>query len=179
MKTTRRRVQHFGYTLLELVTVIVVLVAISVGIGPKFFDTRGVEEFAFRDQFVSSAQFIQYQSMSRLSNTRCLFINFTTTSFGIMDGVDCNQAPSGSFNLKTGIDFEFLTSDVFPNVTLTTTMATSSYTIGGQQQTVAWLTFDKQGKPTLNCVNGCNITFTGDSTAKVCIEPQGYIHECT
>ena len=164
MKTTRRRVQHFGYTLLELVTVIVVLVAISVGIGPKFFDTRGVEEFAFRDQFVSSAQFIQYQSMSRLSNTRCLFINFTTTSFGIMDGVDCNQAPSGSFNLKTGIDFEFLTSDVFP---------CHAYNNNGNQQLYDRAATNRHSSPLINKENqrlNCEwlqYCFYGDSSQSV------------
>ena len=46
---------------------------------------------------------------------------------------------------------------------------------------ISYVQFDNIGKPYTSagtCLAGCTLTFTGDSSAKICIENQGYVHVC-
>jgi MSHA pilin protein MshC len=60
-----------GFSLVELVTVIILIAIISVIVLPKFFSSSGFEEFTYRDELLTKLRGIQQRAMQKTDLSSC------------------------------------------------------------------------------------------------------------
>lgn len=125
-----------GFTLIELVLVIVLLGVLAITAAPRFFSSAGYDQIAARDQLIQLLRQAQLQTMN--SSSACQVVHFSQ-----------NQASIPA---------------VF-NTDASCSVAATGEALGA---------FDRWGKPTQTTT----FTITGESTVKVCIETEGYVHAC-
>lgn len=121
-----------GFTLIELVLVIVLLGVLSVTVAPRFFTASGYDQIAARDQLIQLLRQAQLQTMN--SSSSCAVVHFSNNQAWIPNDTTCAVAGTG----------ELLAS------------------------------FDSWGRP----AGSKSFTLSGESSIKVCIENEGYIHAC-
>lgn len=85
-----------GFTLIELVVVIIMISILSVSVIPKMFTSNGYEEIGYRAEAVAKLRAIQLRAMQDTSATQCLTVLVTKKKLGIPD-VSCSP-PSFSTN---------------------------------------------------------------------------------
>ena len=176
-----------GFSLIELVVVIILLGILAVSVGTRFVGTDGFAELSYQSRLISSLRTMQARAMH---DTRpatpanpsgyCFQINFSTTppAFG---------APSlrygdadGSPTCSSAIDFanaQYLGTGSGEmedkNVAIVT--------LDDNGNTFDYLGFDSLGRPLTNvgqCSSGCRVELSGEQTVAVCIAAQGYIYAC-
>jgi len=154
-----------GFTLIELVIVIILLGIMAATAIPKLVGNDGFEAQAYRDQLVQLLKTVQQQAMScddacrsgRETNPyACNKVIIDTDRFGVP--VNCN-------------DTDLPTNFNAPQLGMSQTEADSS-AIRFSPHTIE---FDSRGIAS-NCA-GCNISIIGEQTLLIRIESQGYIHE--
>lgn len=154
-----------GFTLIELVVVIIVLGVLAVVALPKFVNRSGFEDYTVRDQMIARLRLVQLQGMNAdpsddaITNA-CYWLVVKNTCFynehTSKSGTSCN-APSASNVCSDDSYSEFSPID-FPVGML----ATANYR------------FDIQGRP----VSGVtSIAVNGDNNLSITIETEGFIHE--
>jgi MSHA pilin protein MshC len=154
-----------GFTLIELVIVIIVLGVLAVVAIPKFVNRSGFEDYTVRDQMIARLRLVQLQGMNSdpsndATSNACYWLVVKNTCFynehTSKTGASCNT-PSAtsvcdddSFNDFSPVDF--------PSGMLNST----NYR------------FDIQGRP----VSGVtSIAINGDNNLSITIETEGFIHE--
>ena len=156
-------IQH-GFTLLELVATLILIGILSVTALPRFFDSSGFEEHAYRSEVIAKLRHIQLRSMQQ-ATTSCLDIEMDNSHIGVPDQSPC----TGSYDFSDGYGSEAedtlaVAIDGNHGVRFSSTSGNLSFS------------FDKLGVPQGDCTGGCNIQIIGDETLTVRIESQGYIH---
>ena len=150
-----------GFTIIELVTVIILLGILAVAVVPKFDGTSSYEAYTFRDQLISALRLTQQRAMQNTDNSYCNQLVIESRQFGVPDRTDCTvkTIPSTGWTPDaTGhiVDDRYeVTFGASPNV----------------------ISFDSMGRPLEDCAGGCSITVssTADSLT-ITIESEGYIH---
>lgn len=146
-----------GFTLIELIIVIIILGILSATLAPKFFSSKGFSEFAYRTDVMAKLRLIQTKAMQQTNSTYCHRVLITSTKLGAPD--DCDDSPNftGAWQASaTG-----LVVDAGDNITLSSNITGNSFT------------FDNLGRP--SCAP-CTITIIGEQSVSVQIEAEGYIH---
>ena len=144
-----------GYTIVELVTVIIIIGIIGAMAAPKFFDNNIFQERGFRDQVVAT---LRYAQKAAIAQHRYVCVGFTATTVTLtFDPASTTHAPVSCTQPMTlpGGTTNFITA---PN---------SNVTLTGYQQ----FSFDFIGKPTVPN----SITVTGSTVVTVEAET-GYVH---
>lgn len=77
-----------GFTLIELVTVIILIAILSVNVLPKFFSSSGFEEYTYRDELLTKLRGIQQRAMQETDAANCL-VSVSATQ---VSGCDSNVA---------------------------------------------------------------------------------------
>jgi len=169
--------KNSGFTLIELVIVIILTGILAATAIPKLIGNDGFEAQAYRDQLLQLLKTVQQQAMNcddacraNDSNPRtgnpyaCNRVIITTDRFGIPKNCGTTlpatfAAPQLGMSVaeagSTSVSFS-VSSDV--NISTTT------------------LVFDSMGIVS-NCTSGCDINIIGKQTLSIRIESQGYIHE--
>lgn len=146
---------NLGFTLLELIIVIVILGILSVSVAPKIFSSNGFSEFGYRADVISKLRLIQLRAMQQ-GTDGC----FTLTS-SQLGKVSC-EAPH---------DF------VDQSEQRSTLVEISSEDTVSFSPTGTIFTFDSMGRPQPITDNeAIKITITGEQPLDILIEPEGYIH---
>ncbi len=170
-----------GFTIIELVTVIILIGILAVTVLPKFDGTASYEAHAHRAQLISALRLTQQRAMQQTDPNavstgrpfchQIIFDNSITVSrYGIPDREDCTieTFPAGWRADATGFEVE--------------SKYQISFAINGLTNPSA-ISFDSMGRPVANksiannCAGGCIINVISSvETLQIEIESEGYIH---
>lgn len=145
-------VRQQGFTLIELVMVIIVLAIISVTAVSRYASKSNFSAELMRDQAITIARQIQISAMQQ-QQLACATLTITESLFG------CTTQQNPTNYLTTAHDQVTITPNYF-----------FGFNLLGQP-------FNPQSERQCMTGSGCEITFTANNNqAKMCINPQGYIH---
>lgn len=168
------RSHNAGFTLIELVIVMVVAAVLLVSAGGRFFSAADVSVYQVRDQLIGQLRQLQTRSMQDVAGlkTRCPVLVITSTGAAQATSNAC--ASNASFT-STSNDASQLQWNG----------ATVSVSTGALPQLFR---FDSWGRPVLYdnllnasglCSAGCTITVSRDGvSAALCVNSSGYISSC-
>lgn len=140
--------QHFGFTLVELVVVILLVGIISVFVLPRFFASNVFVERRVKDELISALRYTQQLSMNRGEDHR-LQINAANYTF--------HRDAAGTWPQVTNPDGSGVTANNFPN----------GFTVAPTT-----ITFNRLGQPT---PNGLAINIGAGETVTIEADT-GYAH---
>jgi MSHA pilin protein MshC len=170
-----------GFTLLELIVVMVIIGILAVFAVPRFSGASGYSEYTYQNRLVSVLRNMQIRAMQDSRPSFCHRINFVNTSTQVAFGPASSNYASGngSGTCASSIDY---TSPAYLRTSATEIIEASVLmTAVDGSTTIGTIDFDSVGSPQTaisNCSAGCTVTFTGVTTAPVCIESEGFIHAC-
>lgn len=157
-------VKHKGFTIIELVVVIIVIAILAAVAVPKFSNRSGFEDYTVRDQLIARLRLVQLQNMNAdpsgkdvdngwywlVIKNSCFYHEHTAINNSPTEAGVCSNDSYNAFN-----------SVSFPSGMLSP----------------AEYRFDLDGKLSGAIATSCVINITGDNNLKVVIESEGYIHE--
>lgn len=154
-----------GFTLIELVIVIIVLGILAATAIPKFAKRSGFEDYTVRDQLIARLRLVQLQGMNadpsvNGTTNSCYWLVVSTRCF--YNEHTAKVANSCLLPSETGVCSDESYND----------FASVSFPMG--MLNVANYRFDLEGK--LLTANA-PITITGDNNLSVTVESEGFIHE--
>jgi len=161
---------QYGFTLIELVTVIILIGILAVAVLPKFDGSASYEAHAHRAQLISALRLTQQRAMQQTDNTdgychQIVFYNDANVSrYGVPDRLDCSITtfPVNWQVDKTGFEVDSKYEVLFQ--------------INGVNNS-SFVSFDSMGRPQGNCIGGCIIDVQSSvETKKIQIELEGYVH---
>lgn len=151
-----------GFTLIELIIVIILLGILSVTVIPKLFSSKGFSEYAYRTDVIAKLRLIQTKAMQQttkpvINDQRCHQVLITAKKLGAPD--DCDDSPNFATTWQNSATK--LQIDSNDNVNFSSNITNNNFS------------FDSMGRPSCN---SCEITISGEQSLVVKIEPEGYIH---
>ena len=164
-----------GFTIIELITVIILIGIMAVTVLPKFDGTASYEAHSHRAQLISALRLTQQRAMQQtdINDGYChqlIFDNDSDVSrYGVPDRLNCNVTSFIGWEPDaTG----FVVEDRYQ----------VNFSINGLSNPSA-ITFNSMGQPVSNaslennCAGGCIINVQSDiETLQIKIESEGYIH---
>jgi MSHA pilin protein MshC len=147
--------RNAGFTLIELVIVIIILGILSATVAPKFFSSNGFSEYAYRADVIAKLRLIQTRAMQQV-NDDCHKIKITASQLGKATCDTPSEFVDQKEQRATLVEIDNKDNVTFAPATLE-------------------FSFDHMGRPE-NCNNPCKITITGEQALEIMIESEGYIH---
>ncbi len=159
-------IKELGFTLIELIVVIILLSIMSVTVLPKFFTSNGFEEFTYRDELIIKLRAIQLRSMQQTTDAVCKVIQVETTPPAII-GLQETDPDTSLCTTRYAGDTTTVTVD-------------SKHSVGFRvSEELTSFSFSTRGRP-LDCIaeDPCEITITitGENSPRILINSEGYIH---
>lgn len=153
-----------GVTLIELVVVILIITILAVTVAPRFIGVSSFDAYVYRDQMISSLRLIQQQAMQQTDTNSCHQILLTTEGYGQSNNCSTPSLVPDWDDNNLGF--------AIPDDSSVTIRSLSTNTF----------TFNSLGTAEECTGLGssiCIIEFrNGSDRASICIEAQGYIHDC-
>ena len=165
-----------GFTIIELVTVIILIGILAVSVAPKFDGTASYEAHSHRAQLISALRLTQQRAMQQTNSNdnychQLIFdSNPNVSRYGVPDRLNCNITTFASWQPDaTGFEVD--------------NKYQVSFSISGKTNPSA-ITFDSMGRPISNetvannCAGGCiiNVQRSVETPLQIKIESEGYIH---
>lgn len=145
-----------GFSLVELIVVIIILGVLAISLVPRFFTLSGSSEYLVREQAIAVLRRVQQQAMHCTADTAICPVA------ELVLAADRLGVTAGCLNDARHLCI----SDGAVSLSLLPAGVTS-------------LRFDSWGRATACSENsGCLLQVQGQSNLQICIEQQGYIHPC-
>jgi len=148
--------RHKGFTLVELVTTIMLIAILSVVVLPRLITSSSYSAFTLRDEFVSELRKAQLMAMN--NGDRCYRIAVDTTGYQLQ-GFKSMTCTGTAELTETKQKFE----------------GRASLALNSDNSTSFNVNFDRLGIASLGCSGAC-IKVIADEPLIISIESQGYIH---
>lgn len=162
-----------GFTLIELVVVIIMIGILSVTVLPKFFSSKGFEEYGYRTEIIATLRAVQLRAMQQ-RESYCVGLN--STHLGVVWDNANQRITASSPDCAIPFSFTAIYGESESDTLEVKVESSHSVTFTMTRGTLP-LIFDNWGRPN-NCPNnGCLIEITGSDTLSVVIESEGYIHD--
>lgn len=152
----RTALRHSGFTLVELVTTIILIAILSVVVLPRLMTSSSYSAFTLRDEFVSELRKAQLLAMN--NGDSCYRIAVDATGYQLQGFIEksCTGTPTLT---ETKQAFE----------------GRASLALDDDSATSFNVNFDRLGIASLGCSGAC-IQVIADETLTINIESEGYIH---
>jgi len=141
-----------GFTLIELILVILIISILAVSVVPKFFGASDIAHYTVRDQLLSQLRLSQLKAMNQLDV--CNRVKITDSYVVVETNNTSTCGTEGPESTKVMLD------DVVIKLS------------SGTTPNPFYITFDSQGISSCDCV----LNIIGNGTVDLKIESQGYIH---
>jgi len=153
-----------GFTLIELIVVIILIAIMAATVVPKILTSSDFEEYTYRDELITKLRSIQLRAMQQTNNSACQIIQVDSKVIGLrattLNATTCEPASTYAGDTTT-VQIET------NNVSFSISESLSSFA------------FSSLGQP-LDCIaiSPCaiTITVTGKSALNVLINSEGYIY---
>jgi MSHA pilin protein MshC len=166
---------HSGFTLVELVIVLVLIGILAATAAPKILGRSSTDASTTRDQIISVLRLLQLRAMQKTDLTSCRQVLITATSAGLSDPATCSPATIDNSDQFVVNSTSQLGISVFNQVS------------GGAQllppANEFRFLFSIKGQPLQDSTgvpypDGLRIEISAGDTYDICIEDEGYIHPC-
>ena len=150
-----------GFTLVELVTTLVLIGILAVTVVPRLINVSGYSAYSVRNEIISELRTIQQRALN--NSDRCFRVNFDDDGYVIQQAtktvLDCSDNPNYADSIGSRNDW-------VDDVTVTSKNSQDFY-----------VTFDTFGgiKVSNDCVGEC-ITVTADDSVDIELTTAGYIN---
>jgi len=171
-----------GFTLVELITVVIVIGVVALAVAPRFTGSSGYSEYALQKRFVSALRNTQLKAMYDTRSGVCYRLNLVTgSSASAAYGPSANSYLAGSVDNSCGSDINMQSPSYLRTDTAEINAEGLSFTAIDNAMPISYIQFSSEGLPLSsagNCSNGCTFTFSGEDDAAVCVADQGYVYVC-
>jgi MSHA pilin protein MshC len=129
---TRGKTYHAGFTMTELITVMVIVGIMGAAIIPRFFERNSFDSRGFYDQVIST---LRYAQKTAIAQHRFVCVAFTTNSIDLTYGSnsDCTVAPTGAVVSHSGTPYPLTSA----HATFTPTPVNISFDCLGRPNSIA------------------------------------------
>ncbi len=161
---------QLGFTLVELVLVLLVASILAISAGTKFFRADDAKLVQVTDHTLALLRQIQLTSMQDTAglNTRCPTLIFSQTTIAMATNAACSVNPN--FVVSADDASQNQLGDVQLQLVATT----------GAVPLPQWVRFDGWGRPLGVCAQGCEFRLgSAGEQRRVCLSAQGYIALCS
>lgn len=159
----KKYLDHKGFTLIELIVVIIMIGILAITVLPKFQTSKGFEEYTYRDELMNKLRSIQLRTMQQTNDVACQEISVSASEIGLLatpiNTNTCDSVPAGE--------------------TTTVSIASDSSVQFSISENLSMFKFSSMGRP-IGCIttNPCELTLnvTGNNTQSILINSEGYIY---
>lgn len=173
-----------GFSLIELIVVIILIAILAVSVAPKFDGTSSYEAHTHRAQLIAALRLTQQRAMQQTNMDTTALAG--TANFCHQIVFDVINEGGEDVSVYGVPDRRDCTKKIFPTPIkdwqpdATGHKVDSRYKISFDVNGLAnkAIGFDWMGRPIYDCAGGCeiNVIRSGEEYLSITIEPEGYIH---